>query len=94
MFDFFDDFFHFFVPHDLDSKPSAKDDSNPVETAAHDVFDLWQDGANDFFTGLDKAADDWGKPAEDFVSSWQKATESFAGQFAHWFGWSSDDSPV
>ncbi|MEO7223984.1 MAG: hypothetical protein ABIY37_16070 [Devosia sp.] len=93
MFDFVDDFFHFLTP-DAPAAAPADEDSNPIEGAAHDVFDLWQDSTGDFFQLLEDAANDWGDPTQNFVSSWRQATEGFADQFAGWFGWSNNDSPV
>lgn len=97
MFDFLDDVFHFLASH-APSLPSApghgSSEPDPLEDAAHDAFDMWRDTTNDFFDQLGAATEDWGAPTQDFVSAWQQATESCADQFAHWFGWSSDDSPV
>lgn len=90
MFDFFEDFFNF-----LSSDATAGEDPfDPIEDTIHDGFNAWQAAADDFFVGLGNAAKPWGDPAEDFVSAWQQATESFASQFANWFGWKNDDSPV
>jgi hypothetical protein len=94
MFDLFDDIFHFFtsdVP--AAAADAAEEGSDAVEETAHTVFNSWQDTTNDFFHQLNNAAHAWGDPAPSFVSAWQEATQSFADQYAHWWGW-DDSSPV
>ena len=87
MFDFFDDFFNF-AHREPDQAPA---ESDPIEDAIHEGFDAWHDATEDFFDDLQQAADDWHEAAQDFVSAWQQATESFAYQFASWFGWGNND---
>ena len=94
MFDFFDDVFSFFTHDEPKISAHATNDSDPVEDAAHDVFDTWQDSTSDFFDLLHGAAKPWGHPALDFVRAWQDATQSFANSYANWWGWQNDDSPV
>lgn len=91
MFDFFEDVFHFLMS---EVPAAAEDSSNAVEETAHSVFDAWQDSTNDFFHQLNNAAANWGDPAQNFVAAWQDATESFADQYAGWWGWNNDNSPV
>jgi hypothetical protein len=95
VFDFFDDVFQFFTT-DVPAAAAnqAEEEAESVDDAGQTLFDAWQDSAGDFFDLLEDAAEPWGDPAQDFVGAWQQATESFADQFAGWFGWSNDDSPV
>jgi hypothetical protein len=92
--DFFVDVFSFFRDDEPKTSSHAESDSSPVEDAAHDVFDAWQDNTSDVFDFLHDAAKPWGDPAQDFVDAWRDATESFASSYANWWGWQNDDSPV
>ena len=94
MFDFFDDIFHFFTSEVPAAATQTEVAADAVEDVAHTVFDAWQDHADDFFNLLEDAAEPWGDPAQDFAGAWQQATEGFADQFAGWFGWTNDDSPI
>jgi hypothetical protein len=81
-----------FSDDSFDFKPSepGADKPTPVSDGWSDGFHGWQVPAVDFFSFLHHAEDG----AQDFANAWHYATESFADQFAHWFGWNNDDSPV
>ena len=95
MINFFDDVFHFFTSElPAAAADAAEQGSNTAEHTAHELFNAWQDAANDFFHQANNSAEFWGPPAPDFVNAWQQATQSFADQYAHLWGWDTDNSPV
>lgn len=91
----FEDAFHFFTSELPKSVGNAvQHGSSAADDTAHDLFNAWQQAADDFFEQAQQQAEIWGPPVPDFVNAWQQATESFADQWAHLWGWNNDNSPI
>ncbi len=97
---FFDDFFDFGSGEpdsgfergdDSDPSPVEFKDGEPTTGVAPGDDEPWPWNLPG---DLGEAVQHWRQEAQDFHDAWEQATRSFADQFAHWFGWGKDDSPV